>query len=58
MAGASQSVPERLRASAWVAVALLAFLAGLIVGAFGGSSRGGSRAGWPPATTNPRSLSP
>jgi hypothetical protein len=49
---------DRLRLSAYVLVALLALLAGIIIGVFSGQSDQGSRAGWPPAATNPRSLSP
>jgi hypothetical protein len=50
--------PDRLRLSAYFLVALLGLLAGLILGAFSGQSDQGSRAGWPPAAANPRSLSP
>ncbi len=50
--------PDRLRMWAYVLVALLGLLAGLILGAFSGQSDHGSRAGWPPPPTNPRSLNP
>ena len=50
--------PDRLRLSAYILVALLALLAGIIIGVFSGQSDQGSRAGWPPANPNPRSLSP
>ena len=50
--------PDRLRLSAYILVALFALLAGIIIGVFSGQSDQGSRAGWPPPPTNPRSLSP
>ncbi len=50
--------PDRLQLSAYVLVALLAFLAGLILGVCSGRSDHGSRAGWPPPPANPRSLNP
>ncbi len=49
--------PDRVRAAAYLLVALVALLTGLILGVLSGPSDHGSRAGWP-AATNPRSLHP
>ena len=51
-----QKNPDRARLTAYVLVAVAAFLAGLIIGVATGSGTGGSRADWPPP--NPRALSP
>ena len=49
---------DRLRVGAYVLVAVVAFLAGMILGTLSDTSTGGSRVGWPPPPTNPRALSP
>ena len=50
--------PDRLRDGAYVLVAVIAFLIGLILGTLSGPPTGGSRVGWPPPPSNPRSLNP
>jgi len=50
--------PDRIRLLAYVLVAVLGLLAGIIIGVFSGQSDQGSRAGWPPPPANPRSLNP
>ena len=50
--------PDRIRLSAYVLVAIVALLTGLILGSLSGPPDNGSRAGWPPPPTNPRSLNP
>jgi len=45
-----------VQAGAYVLVALVALLAGYILGLLGGQPSGTSRAGWPPP--NPRAFSP
>ncbi len=50
--------PDRVRVAAYVFVAVVALLAGLILGVLSGQSDHDSRAGWPPPSANPRSLSP
>jgi len=47
--------PDRARLTAYVILAVVAFVAGLIIGVAAGSGSGGSRADWPPP--NPRALS-
>jgi hypothetical protein len=49
---------DRVRAGAYVVVALVALLTGYVLGLLGGQSSGGSRVGRPPPPTNPRSLNP
>lgn len=49
---------DRVRVGSYVALALVALLAGYVLGLLGGQYSGGSRAGWPSAPTNPRSLNP
>jgi hypothetical protein len=49
---------HRMRVGAHVVVALVALLAGYILGLLGGQWSGGSRDGSPPPPTNPRSLNP
>jgi hypothetical protein len=49
---------DRLRVWAYVLVALAALLTGYVLGLVGGQPSSGSRAGWPPPPTNPRSLNP
>ena len=49
---------DRVRAVAYVVVALVALLTGYVLGLLGGQSSGGSRGGRPPPPTNPRSLNP
>ena len=49
---------DRLRVGAYVLVAVVAFLAGMILGTLSDTSSSGSRVGWPPPPTNPRALSP
>lgn len=53
-----QREPGRLSVGAYVLVAVVAFLIGMILGVLSGPPPGGSRAGWPPPPTNPRSLNP
>jgi hypothetical protein len=47
-----------LRLSAFVLVTLVALFAGYVLGLAGGQSSNGSRVGWPPPPTNPRSFNP
>jgi hypothetical protein len=49
---------DRVRLSAYVLVTLVALLAGYILGLAGGQPANGSRVGWPPPPTNPRSFNP
>ena len=49
---------DRWRLSAYVLVALVAFITGYALGLLGGPSPARSRVGWPPPPTNPRSLNP
>ena len=49
---------DRWSFSLYVLVALIALLTGYVLGLLGGQPSGGSRAGWPPPPTNPRSLNP
>ena len=49
---------DRLRLSAFVLVTLVALFAGYVLGLAGGQSSNGSRVGWPPPPTNPRSFNP
>jgi hypothetical protein len=49
---------DRRRFSGYVLVALIALLTGYVLGLLGGQYSGGSRVGWPPPPTNPRSLNP
>jgi hypothetical protein len=49
---------DRLRLSALVLVTLFALFAGYVLGLAGGQPSSGSRAGWPPPPTNPRSFNP
>jgi hypothetical protein len=44
--------------SLYVLVALAALFTGYVLGLLGGQYSGGSRVGWPPPQTNPRSLNP
>ena len=44
--------------SLYVLVALAALFTGYVLGLLGGQYSGGSRVGWPPPQTNPRSLYP
>jgi hypothetical protein len=55
---AQENQPDRLRVGAYVVIAVVAFLVGVIFGELGVPSPGGSRVGWPPPPTNPRALSP
>lgn len=49
---------DRMRAWAYVLIALVALLTGYVLGLLGGLPSGRSRAGWPPPEVNPRSLNP
>jgi hypothetical protein len=49
---------DRWRCTVYVLVALVALFTGYVLGLLGGQPTGGSRVGWPPPTTNPRSLNP
>ena len=49
---------DRLRLSAYVLVALVALFTGYVLGLIGGQPSSGSRVGWPPPPTNPRSFNP
>lgn len=49
---------DRVRVWAYVLVALVALLAGYVLGLLGGQTSADSRAGWPPPPPNPRSLNP
>ena len=49
---------DRLRVGAYVLVAVIAFLVGMILGTLRDTSTGGSRVGWPLPPSNPRSLNP
>jgi hypothetical protein len=49
---------DRWRFSVYVLLALVALFTGYVLGLLGGQYSGGSRVGWPPPQTNPRSLYP
>ena len=49
---------DRLRLWTYVLVALVALLTGYVLGLLGEQSSGGSRVGWPPPPSNPRSFNP
>ena len=49
---------DRVRVGTYVVIALVALLTGYVLGLLGGQYSGDSRAGWPSAPTNPRSLNP
>ena len=49
---------DRVRVGSYVVIALVALLTGYVLGLLGGQYSGDSRAGWPSAPTNPRSLNP
>jgi len=57
MKGQSRA-PDRLMVGSYLLVAVVAFLIGLILGSLSGPPNGGSRVGWPPPPSNPRSLNP
>ncbi len=55
----SDQGPEDHRITIYFAIAVVALTAGLILGSLTTPpAAGGSRAGWPPSATNPRSLNP
>jgi hypothetical protein len=49
---------DRTRCSVYLLVALVALFTGYVLGLLGGQPSSGSRVGWPPPPTNPRSLNP
>ena len=55
---ASGHHPDRPFLSTYILVTLIALLAGYVLGQLGSQPSNGSRVGWPPAPTNPRSLNP
>jgi hypothetical protein len=54
----SGSDRDRWSLSLYVLVALVALFTGYVLGLLGWQYSGGSRVGWPPPQTNPRSLYP
>lgn len=49
---------DRAQVGTYVVIALVALLAGYVLGLLGGQPSADSRAGWPPQPANPRSLNP